>query len=260
MVLISRLGGSRRRRKVRPATLRVRLAATVLDTVSGLAALALTVGAAILALGRLGGRHSEPDGPLHAVSEHPPAEPVRAERQAKVQRSADALAKRIKLAAQLLALLSMLRRAERRSLGFRLLGLRLVDVRSGGEPTRRQRLVRTIARRLWQALHRRLLPVRTPSTTLDQEKMHAEIAAARSEHAGDQVAQQHAVMRIYREHRVDTRGSCLAAIARLPLIAAIDIPMPWSPLAQSPVDWLSGTVVAVDRRAHRPGRPSIGRR
>jgi hypothetical protein len=128
--------------------------------------------------------------------------------------------------------------------GFRLLGLRLVDMRSGDKPTRRQRLARTLTHRLWQALHQRLLPLREPAAALDQEKMRSETAAARSAHADDEEALQQALMRVYRDNRADpVRTSCLPVLARLPLAAAINIPMPWSPLNQSFVDRLSGTVV-----------------
>lgn len=259
MVPISRLGRSPRRRKLRPASLQLRLAATAINTVSALGALALTIAAGVLAYRLFAKRRSEPDGPLHAVFDDPSAEPVRAGRQLDWQRFAEALQTRpVKFGLQVLALAATLRRRERRSLGSRLLGLRLVDARSGGEPTSRQRLVRAVARRSWQALHQRLLPVRTPQAPLDQEKVRSEMAAARSAHADDPQALQQAVMQVYRENRVQTRVSCLPALARMPLIAAIDIPLPRSPLAQSLVDWLSGTVVVVDRRdrkgAHAPRR------
>jgi hypothetical protein len=239
--------------------LQLRLAATAINTVAALGALALTIAAGVLAYGRFAKRRSEPDGPLHAISDDPGAEPVRAGRQFDWQRFAEALQTRpVKLGLQVLALAATLRRHERRSLGFCLLGLRLVDAHSGGELAPRQRLARAIARRLWQALHQWLLPVRTPQPPLDQEKVRSEMAAARSAHADDRQALQQAMMQVYRENRVQTRVSCFPAIARLPLIAAIDIPMPWSPLAQSLVDWLSGTVVVVDRRdrkrAHGPRR------
>jgi hypothetical protein len=240
-----------RRRKLRPATVKLRLAATLINLLATLAALALTLGAGVLAYRRFRKRRSEPERPLHAVPDDRGAEPTRTRQWPDGQRFADALqARPVKLGLRMLALVLTLRRAESRSLGFRLLGLRLVDAHSGGEPSRRQRLVREIAPRLWQALHQRLLPVRTPSASPAQERVRDEIAAAHSAHADDQAALQQAVMQVYRDNRVDARVSCLPVLARLPLIAAINIPMPWSALAQSPVDWLSGTVV-VDRR-HRP--------
>jgi hypothetical protein len=49
--------------------------------------------------------------------------------------------------------------------------------------------------------------------------------------------------------------SCLPPLARLPLIVAFELPMPWSPLRQSLLDWLSGTVVVVEN-AQSANRPS----
>lgn len=43
--------------------------------------------------------------------------------------------------------------------------------------------------------------------------------------------------------------SCLPLLARLPLTAALEIPMPWSAFRQSLLDWLSGTAVIAERRA-----------
>jgi hypothetical protein len=234
-----------RRRTLQPATLQLRLAATAIDAASAVAAIALTIGAGVLALRRLDNRHSEPDGPLHVISDAPSAEPMPAGRWSNGERLAEGLQTwPVKLGLQLLALALALRRGERRSVGFRLLGLRLVDACSGDEPTRGQRLVRALTHRLWQALHQRLLPLRAPAAPLDQEKMRSEVAAARSAHADDQEALQQALMRVYRDNRAEPAGvSCLPVLARLPLAAAINIPMPWSPLQQSFVDWLSGTVV-----------------
>jgi hypothetical protein len=248
-----------RRRELRPAALRLRVAATLINTAAALGALALAIGAGVLAYRRFAKRRSEPDGPLHAISGDPSAEPVRAGRASDARGFTEALQRQpAKLAVQLLSLSLSAWRGEPRSLGFRLLGLRLVDT-DGGEPARAQWLARAVARRLWRALGQRLLPGPGPRDPHVRERMRTETAAAHSAHAGDPDAFQQAMLRIHRENRIDWRPSCLALVARLTLIAAIDTPMPWSPLAQSPVDWLSRTVLVVDRRA-RPSARRHGRR
>jgi hypothetical protein len=240
-----------RRRELPPATLKLRFAALLINLAATLAVLALTIAAGVLAY-RPRKPRSERERPLHAIPVDLDAVPTPARRWPGRRGLAEALQLRpVKLGLTLIAIALKLRRAEPRGLGFRLLGLGLVDAHSGGEPSRRQRLVREIARRLWRALHQRLLPTQTPAAALAQKRVREEIATARRAHADNQAAFQRAAMRIYRENRVDARVSCLPLLARLALIAAIDTPMRWSPLAQSPIDWLSGTVVVVDRR-HRP--------
>jgi RDD family len=250
---IPRLRLSTGRRKLRPAPLKARFAAALINKVSALGALALILAAGVFAYSRLRKRHVKRAGPLRAIVDDLDAEPAQAERWPNAQRIAETAQKwQVKLALELISIGLPLRRTERRSLGFRLLGLRLVDARSGGEPTRRQRLVREILRRLWGAVHRRLLPVKTPAVPAEKEQLQAEIAAAHRAHADDQQALQQALMRVYRENRISPiRASWLPPLlwllARVPLIAAISVPMPWSPLRQSLLDWLTGTVVVVDR-------------
>jgi hypothetical protein len=115
-----------RRRKLRPATLKRRLAATLINLLATLAALALTLGASVLAYRRFRKRRREPERPLHAVPDDRGAEPTRTRQWPDGQRFADALqARPVKLGLRMLAFVLTLRRAGSRSLGFRLLGLRL---------------------------------------------------------------------------------------------------------------------------------------
>jgi hypothetical protein len=137
---------------------------------------------------------------------------------------------------------------ERRGVGFRLLGLRLVDARTGRDVSRRQELVRTGTHQAWRLLCRRLIPVRKAQVSATHEKMRSEIEADRRRYANDQHAMQREVMRIYKENKADpVRVSFLPVFRRLPLIAVIDLPMFWSPLKQSPPDRLAGTVIVHDR-------------
>jgi hypothetical protein len=58
-------------------------------------------------------------------------------------------------------------------------------------------------------------------------------------------------MRLYRERKVEpkesVRKSCLPLLIRLPLLAAIELPMLWSPLHQGLPDKLAATVTIRDR-------------
>jgi len=159
--------------------------------------------------------------------------------------------RRVRLGLNLISVLLAGRAKERRGPGYHVLRMRLVDARGGGTPSRRQQIVRAAVGEIWQATHRRLVPPPTPvpETPHDQAKLRAEIESARRRYGDDQEALQLALARVFRENRTDPVSvACLPLLARLPLIVAIKLPMPWSPLRRSLVDWLSGTVVVVDRR------------
>lgn len=141
---------------------------------------------------------------------------------------------------------------ERRGVGFRLLGLRLVDARTGRGVSRRQELVRAGTRQAWQVLCRRLMPVAKAQASPAHEKMRSEMEAARGRYADDQQALQRELARIYKENKADpVRLSSLPMLRRFPLIAVIDLPIFWSPLKQSLPDRLAGTVIVRDRPSRR---------
>ncbi len=249
-----------RRGKPQAASLSRRLASSLIDIAAGLAILAMMMGAA-LAVGLLRHRRSsDGEGPsspppggglLRALvageaptTQAPPSRPSSQDLAARLQSRPG------KLGLQLASIVLTLRATERRSPGYRFLGLRLVDARDGGELSRRQQVVRSALRLTWRAANKRLVPVPSPPPTPENERLQAEIESARRRHQGNQEALQHALMRIYRENRSEPiQVSCLPLLARLPLIAALETPMPWSPLKQSLLDRLSGTVVIVDRGA-----------
>jgi uncharacterized RDD family membrane protein YckC len=155
----------------------------------------------------------------------------------------------VKLGLDLVSILLASRAKGRRGPGYRVLRVRLVDAHGCGAPSRRQQILRAAIGEIWQAMHRRLAPppIPVPEAPHDQAKLRAEIESARRLHADDQEALQLALARIFRENGTEASISCGPLLARLPLIVAINLPMPWSPLRQSLVDWLSGTVVVVDR-------------
>jgi hypothetical protein len=136
---------------------------------------------------------------------------------------------------------------EGRSPGYRVLGLRRVDARSGGEVSRRQELIRTATRNAWRTVAKRVLPPAKVDHPLHREKLRSEMEAARREHADDEEALQTALMRIYQANKVDTRVSCLRPLPRLLLAAAGELPV-WSSVQQSLPDRLAGTVIVVDRK------------
>jgi hypothetical protein len=141
---------------------------------------------------------------------------------------------------------------ERRGAGFRLLGLRLVDARTGRDVSRRQELVRAGTRQAWKLLCRRLIPAPKAQASPTHEKVRSEMEAARRRFANDQEALQREVMRIYQEKKVEpVRASFLPVLRRFPLIAAMDLPMFWSPLKQSLPDRLAGTVIVRNRPSRR---------
>jgi hypothetical protein len=245
-----------RRRELHPASLQRRFGASLVDAVLGIAVLAVTFGAVFLFARRRSQSSDEevPDaaesggGLLRAAglddstgAQAPTPRPDTHEIAARLR------ARPAKLGLRLVSILLALRANERRSPGYRVLDLRVADARSGGGPTRRQRITRTAIRQAWRATNRRLAPVPSSPAMPENEKMRAEVQSARRQHQDDQEALQLALMRIHRENKLEpVQISCLPLLARLPLAAAIEIPMPWSPLNQSLLDWLSGTVVVVD--------------
>jgi hypothetical protein len=238
-----------RRRGLRVAPLRRRLLASLID--GALVLVALAAALAGVGLGVLSKSRATGAGLLDAASSDEP-DTVRppAPQRPDAQRIFARLRSRpVKLGLHSASILLRLFVAERRSPGFRALGLLRADLRDGGPPRRSQRLQRAALSQAWQAVHRALLPRPTAPPPLERQKVREEIEAARRQHAGDQQAQQHAVMRIYRESKVEVAiPSRLLFFARMPLASAIDLPMPWSPLNQSLLDRLTGTVVVDDRR------------
>jgi hypothetical protein len=141
-----------------------------------------------------------------------------------------------------------------RSPGFRLLGLRRVDAQSGGEVTRRQELVSSVIRDASRIISNRLFPAAKVVGSLDHEKLHSELDAARREHRADREAMHRAMMRIHRANH--PRVSCLRALPRVVFALATELPV-WSSQKQSLPDRLAGIIIIVDRKSvPRRYRPS----
>lgn len=132
----------------------------------------------------------------------------------------------------------------RRGVGARAIGIRRVDVRTGGPITLRAALIRHLVSRGYVLATGWILG---PSTKRSQSRME-EIRPALSElqrlHANDPEALLKATSKLYREHKVNPFASCLwpmlfAVVVRL-------LPAFLSPLRQSLPDRVAGIVVVID--------------
>jgi hypothetical protein len=156
---------------------------------------------------------------------------------------------RVKLALDVLALATPLLRKERRSPGFRLLGLRRVDLRTGGDPTRAQQVLRAATRATWRALCRAALPIAEPRVSPEHDARRVQLQAARQRYREDPDALQEELARIHKESSVKPlQTSCLPVLVRTALVAAIDLPLPWSNFKQALPDRLAGTAIVRDDR------------
>lgn len=135
----------------------------------------------------------------------------------------------------------------RRGPGSRIVGIRLVDARTGGPVGLWRATVRVGARRSWSPLMRRLTARLGQAERAKQEGMQSRIEALKREHGDDREALQQAVMEAYRENRVRPYRACLPALIPLLFSAAIEAPALWSPLHQGLPDKLAGTIVIRDR-------------
>jgi hypothetical protein len=130
-----------------------------------------------------------------------------------------------------------------RSPGYRILGLRRVEVRTGGPVSVRSSIVecavsRTLAQlslqltQPWQARSRRRF-----------QAIHADIEELRRAHPDDPTAQQRAMAELLKRGDVNPMASCL-----VPLLPgfAIKLTALWSPLKQSPGERVAGVVVIVE--------------
>jgi hypothetical protein len=135
----------------------------------------------------------------------------------------------------------------RQSPGFRFLGIRRVDVRTGSPASMRQAIVHVAARSAWRVLANRLTARLAPRTLPRPADLHSRIEALEREHAGDQAAFQRAVTELYRDHRVRPYAYLLPVLAQLPLAALAKAPILWSRANRDLPEMLAGTAVIVER-------------
>jgi hypothetical protein len=248
----------RRPPPLRVAPLRLRLLAAVINLVVGILALVLVVAAGVVGYRtarRVRGRTQ------HAELAPPAADQGALESgghgsDGRWQRLGARLqTPRVKLALALVGFLISVLLEGRRGAGYRVLGLRLVDARSGGRLTLRQRVVRVASREASNTATSRLFPVPKVPPPAENEKLQSQLEDARREHADDPTARQRAVTAIFKEHSPDHpfRPLLLGVARRLPLRLALDVQALGSPLNQSMPDKLAGTAVVLDPTS-RAGR------
>lgn len=157
--------------------------------------------------------------------------------------------KAFRLALALLGLRSSVRHRNRRSPGYRLLGLRRVDLRTGGPVGIRSAIVRIAVTRARAALVSRLsAPVRRRGE-VQRRELAPELEKLIRRHRDDPTeTRQRAIADFYRERNVTP----FAPLARLVLpglaaTCASEMIALWSPLRQGLTDRLAGTVVIVER-------------
>lgn len=135
----------------------------------------------------------------------------------------------------------------RRGPGSRIVGIRLVDARTGGPVSLRQATLRAGSRQGWQLLVRGLTARQRKAKQLKDRDLHSKAEALKRAHEDDRDAFQHAMMEMYKENQVRPYVSCLPALAQLPLGLAIEAPALWTPLQQGLPDKLAGTIIISDR-------------
>lgn len=135
----------------------------------------------------------------------------------------------------------------RRGPGSRIVGIRLVDARTGGPVSLRQATLRAGSRQGWQFLVRRLTTRLGKTEQFKHRDLQSKIEELKRAHEDDHDAFQHAMMEMYKENQVRPYVSCLPALAQLPLGLAIEAPALWTPLQQGLPDKLAGTIIISDR-------------
>lgn len=134
----------------------------------------------------------------------------------------------------------------RRGPGFRIVGIRLVDARTGGPVSLRQATVRVSAQRVWPPLVRRFTSRPLKAQQARQQEMRSRIEALKREYGEDREALQLAITEAYRETQIRPYTACLPALIPLLFSLAIQAPALCSPLRQGLPDKLAGTTVVRD--------------
>ncbi|HTU87449.1 MAG TPA: RDD family protein [Solirubrobacteraceae bacterium] len=200
------------------APLRRRLAAGVIDTVVvGVPTLAVTGGATAvyLWLGRRRGRDLDSLGPLKVSPRWNPV--IRA-----------------------VAAGAAVPSRNWRSPGYRRLGLRRVDVRTGGPLSVRNALVRDLVIGASAQLRSALIKPWRARYEGRVEALQSEMERVRRTHPNDPAAQQEAMREAVERHDVSPARSCAPALVGVALMQA---PALWSPLNQTLAERLAGIVV-----------------
>jgi uncharacterized RDD family membrane protein YckC len=137
----------------------------------------------------------------------------------------------------------------RRGPGSRIVGIRLVDARTGGPVSLRQATLRVGAQRGWRLLVRWLTGGRGKTGRPEQLDLPSKVEELKREHGDDREAFRQAMMAIYKENRAQPHPyrALLPVLMQLPLGMAIEIPALLTTLHQGLPDTLAGTIVISDR-------------
>jgi hypothetical protein len=130
-----------------------------------------------------------------------------------------------------------------RSPGYRALGLRRADARSGGPLSVRHVLVRDLVLAASSQLRKPLTNPWLAGYQARVEVMRSEMEDVRRAHPDDRVARQQAMQAVYERHHVSPIRSCAPALVVAVLIQA---PALWSPLNQTVAERIAGIVVVQD--------------
>jgi hypothetical protein len=135
----------------------------------------------------------------------------------------------------------------RRGVGARAMGIRRVDVRTGGPVTFRAALIRHVVSNGYGLATGRLLRPITQRSYSRMQEFRPALRELQRVHADNPEALQEATSRFYRDHRVNPLASCL-----WPLLSGVVVrmlPFLLSPLRQSLPDRVARIVVVLDARS-----------
>ena len=128
----------------------------------------------------------------------------------------------------------------RRSPGYRALGLRRVDVGTGEALSVRNVVIYDLATLATGQARRRLMQ---PWLTRQQRRLDAlrpELAEVGRAQSGDPSTERQASREVFARHQINPASSCVPAILG---VAITQAPVLWSPLNQTPVERLAGILV-----------------
>ena len=130
-----------------------------------------------------------------------------------------------------------------RSPGWRVMGLRYADARTGGPVSVRSAIVRHAIRTVWSEVTSQLLEPWKARAQQRRDATFAEADAARRAHPEDPQARQQAMADAFAHGGAPVARGCAV---QLLVTAAIDLPALWSPRHQTLPERIAGVVVVRD--------------
>jgi hypothetical protein len=246
---------------MRVASVRLRLLAACVDAVIVIAGLVAVVGvgiAAAAAYARLRGEKDEPSGepdpePDDDRQDEPSGEPDpkpdddRDDEPSSNGFGTPSSRRSPHLHAALRGAAAGLAIASRnwRGPGYRWVGLRRVDARTGGNVTVRSALIGNSYDEAWHAAWRQLFASRVRRGRTRLEALAPQLRAVQRTHDNDPQARQKAVSEFYKTHDVNLAGGCGWLLAG-PLVSQLVVALS-SRGGRTIRDRITGTVVVVDR-------------